>query len=753
MNNWVLTVLLVISLSHQSQAQPIKSLSHGNKWFYRQSGDGHPIEAYVYTYKLETIADTTVDHHLFTKIERSNINFFNYYLPFPYNQQKLYYFERSDTLSVESIFSAGRYRETLYDFSMEIGDTLFNQAEPPYYYPFFTIQAKGDTTLFGKTLPFIKIKAISYFWGSLGGGEVIITNKFGTIWVHFTGIDYWYKKELQGAVIEGKVFGDTTSSLSWIQNIQIKYDAMGHLLKPELLINFSKPIDPNTLNNSTLFLNSSLSGRHDNLTFNYQPEQQSLSMLSNRGLFAGETITLTFTQAIRTTDPWGVNVPNNMQFTVSSLNGTGVFTPTYSIELPAILSDICCGDFDLDGDIDFIAASDQAIYFLDYEQLTKTYEITKMRESLSKIFPIDMDQDGDLDLAACRNSIYLFLNHSQGSNYQMIKAINYRNIWSLISCDLTSDGYPELITGYRGGEVVIFYGPNYPTSLSYPGNYRILNTSPFEPHSILCGDWNNDGFFDLAINVIDSSKLLIWFNNGQGAFNSPDYFTISNTHYPSNVVTADIDHDGDLDFIFSSGFAIKNNGRGRFNEIVDLHFYGNNVLAGDIDGDDDIDVVGTEDNKSIILLNDGLGNFSRHSEVLLLDKVYKLILVDHDFDGDLDIAAIFYNSKQIQLLNNGSKTFVIDSPSNLNYGYDLKNCYPNPFNSSTVIKYSLAEKSYVSLKVYDINGRLVDETIINNQERGEHEFHWTPQSLTSGVYLIKIQTRNWQKTIKAILLK
>lgn len=52
-----------------------------------------------------------------------------------------------------------------------------------------------------------------------------------------------------------------------------------------------------------------------------------------------------------------------------------------------------------------------------------------------------------------------------------------------------------------------------------------------------------------------------------------------------------------------------------------------------------------------------------------------------------------------------------------------------------------------------MNGRLVDDIILNNQEGGEHEFRLTPQSLTSGVYLVKIQTSNWQKTIKATLLK
>lgn len=98
-------------------------------------------------------------------------------------------------------------------------------------------------------------------------------------------------------------------------------------------------------------------------------------------------------------------------------------------------------------------------------------------------------------------------------------------------------------------------------------------------------------------------------------------------------------------------------------------------------------------------------------------------------------------------------TSVESGEQNLPSDFGLFQNYPNPFNSSTIIKYSLTEKSDVSVKIYNVNGRLVDDIILNNLEPGEHEFQWTPRSLTSGVYLIKVQTRNWRKTIKAMLLK
>jgi hypothetical protein len=289
----------------------------------------------------------------------------------------------------------------------------------------------------------------------------------------------------------------------------------------------------------------------------------------------------------------------------------------------------------------------------------------------------------------------------------------------------------------------------------------MLDISPLNPHSILCGDWNSDGFFDLAINDVDSSKLLLWSNNSKGSFNPREYLIVSDTHHPGNVVAVDIDHDNDTDFILSSGIVIKNNGNGQFIERNAFQFSGNNLVAGDIDGDEDVDIVGTEDDKLISFLNDGIGNFSRHSEVLFADRVFKLILVEHDFDGDLDVVAIFYNKKLVQILNNGSKTLVENKLSNLTYGYELKNCYPNPFNSSTEIKYSLpsGKANYqVQLKIYDILGRLVKVLVDQEQVAGTYAISWDGTELggnrvASGVYFYSLEAGRFKSVRKILVLQ
>jgi len=61
--------------------------------------------------------------------------------------------------------------------------------------------------------------------------------------------------------------------------------------------------------------------------------------------------------------------------------------------------------------------------------------------------------------------------------------------------------------------------------------------------------------------------------------------------------------------------------------------------------------------------------------------------------------------------------------------------YPNPFNSTTVFRYNLENTSYVSLTVYDLKGKVVDQIVQGLQAEGEHHIKWQATSLSSGEYI------------------
>ncbi len=85
--------------------------------------------------------------------------------------------------------------------------------------------------------------------------------------------------------------------------------------------------------------------------------------------------------------------------------------------------------------------------------------------------------------------------------------------------------------------------------------------------------------------------------------------------------------------------------------------------------------------------------------------------------------------------------------------YILENNYPNPFNPSTVIKFSLPIAAHVTLTIYNILGQKVAELINNQLSAGDHTYIFNAINLSSGVYLYRLEANNFVATKKMILEK
>jgi hypothetical protein len=90
--------------------------------------------------------------------------------------------------------------------------------------------------------------------------------------------------------------------------------------------------------------------------------------------------------------------------------------------------------------------------------------------------------------------------------------------------------------------------------------------------------------------------------------------------------------------------------------------------------------------------------------------------------------------------------------------YKLNQNYPNPFNPGTRIVFDLKEPSSASLKVYDVNGRLVRTLIAEKKESGRHEIAWdgkdeSSREVASGVYFYRLNAGSFSETKKMVLLK
>jgi len=96
---------------------------------------------------------------------------------------------------------------------------------------------------------------------------------------------------------------------------------------------------------------------------------------------------------------------------------------------------------------------------------------------------------------------------------------------------------------------------------------------------------------------------------------------------------------------------------------------------------------------------------------------------------------------------------TIESLVNLPTSFDLAQNYPNPFNSSTNIEFSIPEKGFVSLKIYNILGQEIETLVEEEKEAGNYKIQWQPKNLPTGIYYLNLVANNKKTTRKMVLLK
>lgn len=79
--------------------------------------------------------------------------------------------------------------------------------------------------------------------------------------------------------------------------------------------------------------------------------------------------------------------------------------------------------------------------------------------------------------------------------------------------------------------------------------------------------------------------------------------------------------------------------------------------------------------------------------------------------------------------------------------------YPNPFNPSTMIPFSLPERTHVRLDVYDVSGRLVTRLVDHEMAAGTHRTPFNADALSSGLYIVRLNTPFGSKSIRVSLVK
>jgi len=203
-----------------------------------------------------------------------------------------------------------------------------------------------------------------------------------------------------------------------------------------------------------------------------------------------------------------------------------------------------------------------------------------------------------------------------------------------------------------------------------------------------------------------------------------------------------------------------------------VHFNASNILQAWVFGDGN-------GNTFRFCLDDNIGGASAHevSPWYTVDWFgWKLVSWDMSVDGtgtwigdgNLD-GTLEFDSFQLGYTpgHNNIGTYYIDNLRVVDRNYlavddvrfqqptemALLSNYPNPFNPMTTIPFTLTESAETRVSVYNLKGELVSILLRGTLEAGYHETRWNASDVSSGVYLISLESNGLSRTRKVMVLK
>lgn len=162
-------------------------------------------------------------------------------------------------------------------------------------------------------------------------------------------------------------------------------------------------------------------------------------------------------------------------------------------------------------------------------------------------------------------------------------------------------------------------------------------------------------------------------------------------------------------------------------------------------------IIKNTSNETLELKSKGLEYFNNF-EIYLLDKsLMKFYNLKNQNSIKIKSSQI---NKEYQLYI-GTEDYIAEKKKEiLPSEYTLYQNYPNPFNPETTIEFALPQQSRISLKIYNVLGKLITEIIKDELlEAGYHQVIYKNSSLASGVYIYKLTAGDFSVTKKMLLIK
>ena len=150
-----------------------------------------------------------------------------------------------------------------------------------------------------------------------------------------------------------------------------------------------------------------------------------------------------------------------------------------------------------------------------------------------------------------------------------------------------------------------------------------------------------------------------------------------------------------------------------------------------------------------------------HGDDFSIEMTDKAMVADYNTEGNSTTLMVVNPESDELFIADGNYTIeTVVAAANGEYidisiptTFSVSNAYPNPFNPTTSLNINLDAASYVSVKVFNVMGQLVDVITEGQMTEGTHAISWDASTVSSGVYFINTEVSSSLSSQKVMLVK